>query len=155
VHHETGEPIPAETVAKLRAADEFGKGLFVRQQMFYAAISYELYARDPEGLDPVQLERELIGRFLPFRYVDGTHFTASFGHLDGYSALYCTYMWSLVIAKDLFTVFEHNLLSPEIAHRYRDAVIGKGGSAPAAELVANFLGRPYTFAAYQAWLNAD
>jgi thimet oligopeptidase len=155
VHYETGEPIPAETVAKLRAAEEFGKGLFVRQQMFYAAISYELYARNPEGLDPMQLEQQLIGRFLPYRYVEGTYFPASFGHLDGYSALYCTYMWSLVIAKDLFTVFEHDLLSPQIAQRYRDTVLGRGGSAPAAELVQDFLGRPYTFAAYQAWLDAE
>ncbi len=43
----------------------------------------------------------------PFPYVDG-HATSSsrFGHLDGYSAIYYTYMWSLVIAKDLFTVFK-------------------------------------------------
>ena len=30
----------------------------------------------------------------------------SFGHLDGYSALYYTYMWSLVIAKDIFAEIE-------------------------------------------------
>ena len=37
--------------------------------------------------------------------MDGTYFQASFGHLDGYSAIYYTYMWSLVIAKDLFGPF--------------------------------------------------
>ena len=39
------------------------------------------------------------------QYVAGTYFHESFGHLDGYSAIYYTYMWSLVIAKDLFSVF--------------------------------------------------
>ena len=37
-----------------------------------------------------------------FPYVDDTHMFAGFGHLDGYSSGYYTYMWSLVIAKDLF-----------------------------------------------------
>jgi thimet oligopeptidase len=65
-------------------------------------------------------------------------------------------MWSLVIAKDLFTVFDRGgLLDPSIAARYRDTVLAPGGSAPAADLVERFLGRPYDFAAYQAWLDAE
>jgi thimet oligopeptidase len=156
VHHETGEPLPADMVAKLRAADEFGKGLFVRQQMFYASLSLELYRRDPVGLDMVAVEQEAMERLTPYRHVDGTYMHLGFGHLDGYSAIYCTYMWSLVIAKDLFTVFaREGLLSPITADRYRQAVLAPGGSAPAAELVQAFLGRPYDFAAYQAWLDAD
>jgi thimet oligopeptidase len=156
VHHETGEPLPAEMVTRLRAADEFGKGLFVRQQMFYASLSLELYRRDPEGLDMVAVEREAQERLTPYKHVSGTFMHLSFGHLDGYSAIYSTYMWSLVIAKDLFTVFaREGLLSTEAAGRYRRTVLAPGGSAPAAELVANFLGRPYDFAAYQAWLDAD
>lgn len=156
VHHETGEPLPASMVTQLRAADEFGKGLFVRQQMFYAALSLELYRRDPAGLDPVAVEREAQERFTPYRHVDGTYMHLGFGHLDGYSAIYCTYMWSLVIAKDLFTLFDHNGLHDEpTARRYRETVLAPGGSAPAAALVEHFLGRPYDFAAYQSWLDAD
>ena len=156
VHHETGEPLPADMVTKLRAADEFGKGLFVRQQMFYASLSLELYRRDPVGLDMVAVEKEAQERLTPYQHVSDTYMHLSFGHLDGYSAIYSTYMWSLVIAKDLFTVFaREGLLSTETAARYRQAVLAPGGSAPAAELVANFLGRPYDFAAYQAWLDAD
>ncbi len=156
VHHETGEPLPTEMVQQLRAADEFGKGVFVRQQMFYAFMSFTLYDRDPTGLDLEALEREAYARFLPYRYSEETHFLMSFGHLDSYSAIYCTYMWSLVIAKDLFTVFSREgLQSTGAAGRYRREVLAPGGSAPAAELVANFLGRPYTFDAYQAWLDAD
>jgi thimet oligopeptidase len=39
--------------------------------------------------------------------------------------------------------------------RYRHTVLDPGGSAPAAKLVEKFLGRPFTFAAYEKWLNED
>lgn len=156
VHYETGEPLPASMVAKLREAEELGKGLYVRQQMFYASLSLNLYRRDPADIDPVAVEREEQERLTPYKHVDGTFLHLGFGHLDGYSALYCTYMWSLVIAKDLFTVFARDgLLNPEVAVRYRDAVLAPGGTAPAAELIERFLGRPYSFDAYRAWLDSD
>jgi len=51
-------------------------------------------------------------------------------------------------------VFEREgLLSPATAERYRDRVLAPGGSKPAADLVRDFLGRPYDFAAYRAWLD--
>jgi thimet oligopeptidase len=154
-HVETGEPIPADLVHRLVAAEEFGKGLSVRQQMFYAAVSLELHRRDPEGLDTTALVAALAGRYTPFPHVDGTYFHESFGHLDGYSALYYTYMWSLVIAKDLFSAFEGaGLLDAAMASRYRRAVLEPGGSAPAGDLVRRFLGRDASFAAFEGWLGA-
>jgi thimet oligopeptidase len=153
-HAETGEPIPAEMVRRMKAADEYGKGLQVRQQMFYAALSLELHRRPPAGLDTTKLVAELQEAYTPFRHVGGTWLHESFGHLDGYSAIYYTYMWSLVIAKDLFTVFQkQGLLAPAPAARYRKAVLEPGGSKRAAALVQDFLGRPYGFEAYQAWLD--
>jgi thimet oligopeptidase len=154
VHHQTGEPVPASLVARLRAADEFGKGLWVRQQMFYAALSLELYRRDPAELDPLAVEQATERLHAPFAHLDGTYLHLSFGHLDGYSATYYTYMWSLVIAKDLFTRFDPAaLLDPGVAGRYRETVLAAGGSAPAAELVRSFLGRDQTADAYRRWLN--
>jgi thimet oligopeptidase len=153
-HVDTGEPIPAEAVSRMRAADEYGKGLAVRQQMFYAALSLELHRRDPAGLDTTRLTAELQERYTPFRHVEGTWFQASFGHLDGYSAIYYTYMWSLVIAKDLFGPFRREgLFAPGPAARYRREVLERGGERPAAELVEAFLGRPFTFDAFAAWLD--
>jgi thimet oligopeptidase len=154
-HHQLDEPLSAQVIQRMKRADNFGKGLWVRQQMFYAALSLELYRRDPKGLDPLALVRELQGRYTPFPYVEGTYFHLSFGHLDGYSAIYYTYMWSLVIAKDLFTVFQgQGLLNPEPAQAYRRAVLEPGGSKDAAVLVQDFLGREYDFKAYEQWLNA-
>ena len=63
-------------------------------------------------------------------------------------------MWSLVIAKDLFSAFDRDdLFAPEVAHRYRDRVLAAGGSADAADLVEDFLGRPYDDRAFTAWLD--
>jgi len=153
-HVETGEPIPEDLVARMRAADACGKGLLVRQQMFYAAVSLELHRRDPLGLDTTALVAELQARYTPFPHVPGTAFQAGFGHLDGYSAVYYTYMWSLAIAKDLVQPFRQaGLMDPEVARRYRRAVLEPGGSKPAAELVSGFLGRPFAFDAFAAWLD--
>ena len=38
---------------------------------------------------------------------------------------------------------------------YRKAVLDQGGSDKAANLVKNFLGRPFNFDAYTAWLNQN
>jgi thimet oligopeptidase len=150
-----GSPVPAELVRRMKAADEQGKGLMVRQQMFYAAVSLELHRRPPEGLDTTRLAAELMERYTPFQHVEGTHFEESFGHLDGYSAIYYTYMWSLVIAKDLAAEFSRaGLMDPATARRYREAILGAGGTQPAARLVEAFLGRPSSFEAYRAWLDA-
>jgi thimet oligopeptidase len=147
-----GEPIPTELVEKMRRADEFGKGFQARTQMFYAALSYQVHARVPEEV--TALVQQLQAAYDLFSYVPETHFQASFGHLEGYTSGYYTYMWSLVIAKDLFSAFdETDLFDADVAHRYRDRILAAGGSKDAADLVEDFLGRPYTFDAFEAWLN--
>jgi thimet oligopeptidase len=153
-HHETGEPIPAALVMQMKRASEFGKGLGVRRQMVYAKTSLSCYDRPPSEVNTDQIIQSLTEKYQPFPFVEGTHFQCAFGHLDGYSAVYYTYMWSLVIAKDMFSKFDKsNLMDPRVAKQYRDAVLAPGGSKPAADLVASFLGRPFSFDAYRAWLN--
>ena len=46
-HYKTNEPMPAELAEKARAADDFGRALNVRTQMFYASISLDFYNRNP------------------------------------------------------------------------------------------------------------
>jgi thimet oligopeptidase len=155
-HYQTNEPIPVELAEKARAADDFGRALNVRQQMFYASISLDFYNRNPQGLDQDKLVAELQTRYTPYQFVPGTHMQTAFDHLNGYSAVYYTYMWSLVIAKDMFTEFKKNgLMNPEVAAKYRSAVLGASGTKPAADLVHDFLGRPYSFDAYANWLNGN
>jgi thimet oligopeptidase len=153
-HHQTGESIPRHLVEALRRANDFGKGLQAAQQMFYASVSLQYHCREPQNLDTMQLMRDLQRKYSLFDYVPDTHFQCSFGHLDGYSAIYYTYMWSKVIAKDMFSRFEREgILHRGTAREYRDNVLAPGGSKKASELVESFLGRPYSFAAFENWLN--
>jgi thimet oligopeptidase len=155
-HYQTGAPIPAELVKRMVRANEFGKALGVRRQMVYARTSLSYYDRDPRTVNTTEITRQLTQQYQPFPFVEGTHFQTAFGHLDGYSAVYYTYMWSLVIAKDLFSQFDRsNLLDPVVAGRYRQAILVPGGSKPAARLVEDFLGRPFNEQAYRAWLNGE
>lgn len=148
--NEAGEPIPAELVRKMRAAADFGKGFDALTQMFYAALSYTYHVEEIEDLTAhLQALQE---KYSLFSYIPGTHMMANFGHLDGYGSGYYTYMWSLVIAKDMFTQFEGDLFNADAARRYRDDVLAAGGTRAAADLVEDFLGRPYSLDAFTAWL---
>src|SRR5690625_6935315 len=99
---------------------------------------------------------DLLTKYSLIPYVEDTYFHSSFGHLYGYSAIYYTYMWSLVIAQDMFSEFdEQGLLNPEVAQRYRAKVLAPGGSRDAADLVEDFLGRPYSFDAFAERLRSE
>jgi len=153
-HYQTGEPIPVELVQRMRRADEFGKGLANLRQMTLARLSLSVYDRNPSQVNTDAMVADFTSKYQPFKPLEGTHFQAAFGHLDGYSAVYYTYMWSLVIAKDMFSKFNRNdLLEPKMAKRYRDMILAPGGSKPAGKLVEDFLGRPFNMDAYKAWLN--
>jgi thimet oligopeptidase len=152
-HHETGETIPADLVKKMREADEFGKGVHVMRQMSYAALSFNYHNADPAGIELLPRLKEILAKYSPYPYEEGTHEYANFGHLEGYSSMYYTYMWSLVIAKDLFTRFEkEGLMNPAVAADYRKFVVGAGGAVDASDMVEGFLGRPTSFDAFEAYL---
>ncbi len=153
-HYRTGEPIPRQLVENLRRASDFGKGLAARHQMFFASLSLNFYNRDPVGIDSTALVIELQNRYSAFGHEPETHFQCGFGHLDGYSAIYYTYMWSKVISKDLFSRFETDgIMNPIVAGHYRSAILDRGGSRKAVDLVHDFLGRAHCFDAFELWLN--
>ena len=155
-NYQTNEAIPATLVNQMNRAKDYGQGLGVRRQMVYAKLSLSVYDRDPSQVNTDQIVQDLVKKYQPFPYVPNTHFQCAFGHLDGYSAVYYTYMWSLVIAKDMFAQFDKgHLLAPGVATRYRQTVLAPGGSLPAAVLVSNFLGRPFNNKAWTEWLNND
>ena len=148
-----GEPIPTDLVRRMRAAHGFGRGYNTRVQLFYSAISVGIHADVPDDLS--SYVDALAKQHQPFEQLPGSHKHASFGHLadEGYGSSYYTYLWSLVISKDLFSAFDpDDLMAPEVALRYRDTVLAPGGSRDAADLVASFLGRPTNTEAFDRWL---
>ncbi len=154
-HHATGETIPRELVERMEKANAVGRGLWTSRQDYLAALSLNYYNRDPTGLDTSALAKELNVRYYPVPWYEGTHFQCNFGHLNGYSAIYYTYLWSLVIAKDLFSRFRasESIMDPRLARRYRKAILEAGSVRPAADLIRDFLGRPTRFDAFRTWLD--
>ncbi len=155
VHYKTGQSIPAELVQRMKRAEAVSRGLMVRRQMSLAALSLQYYNRDPSGMDTTSLAKEVHERYDPLPWFQGTHFQCGFGHLNGYSAIYYTYMWSLVIEKDIFSLFrgQPSLLDTTQALRYRQAILESGSGKPAGEMVVDFLGREHGFEAFQNWLH--
>jgi thimet oligopeptidase len=155
-HYQTGVPIPAALVTQMRRASEFGQGLDVRGQMLLARVSLSYHDRDPRSIDQSALWKQIHDQYVPIPFVAGTNRQASFPHIGqaGYASAYYTYMWSLVIAKDLFGAFAGaDLVAPGTARRLRERVFEPGSSKPASELVRDFLGRPFRFDAWERWLN--
>ncbi len=156
VHYETGEKIPEELVLRMKNADEFGKGLFVRQQMSYATLSLQFHNEDPSNFNLNERMKEIERKYSPYPHMKGTHFHLSFGHLDGYSAIYYTYAWSAVIAKDLFSRFQNaGIMNETVCREYRNRILEPGGSRDAADLIESFLQRPYSFEAYKEWVTSS
>ena len=144
-----GEALPEELHANMVAERDFGIGMATRAQLWYAAFSLSIYSRDPEEIDFDTLYDEISMEFTRFVPIEETHGWAAFGHLNGYSAIYYTYQWSLAIAMDLFTRFqEAGLRDLEVSTAYRDKILSAGGSRPAEDLVTDFLGREISFEPY-------
>jgi thimet oligopeptidase len=157
-HYQTGAPIPAALVRQMRRASDFGQGLDVRGQMLLARASLSYHDRDPRTFDQAELWKDIHDRYVPIAFLDGTNRQASFPHIGqaAYASAYYTYMWSLVIAKDMYSRFEgRDLMARGAARSYRESIFEPGSSKPASDLVKGFLGRSFNFDAWQQWLNAD
>jgi len=152
-NYKTGEPIPAELVARANRAAAFGRGMWVDRQNSFSAISYDIYKTKPEDVDLDKVTLDDTNRYTLFKSLPETHTWASFGHLGGYSSAYYTYLWDKVIAEDFFLQFDHkNLLAGDAPMKYRRVVLEPGGSMSANDLVKNFLGRPSNMTALQHWM---
>ena len=149
-HVETGEPITAELVERLRAAREFGQALTAERSVTLSRLALELHAGDPRGTDARQIASAVAARTSRLADLPESNHPVNWTHMsnEAYSASYYTYLWSNVIANDLASAFTDGLLDRARTARYRDLVLAPGGTKPAAEAVADFLGRPYRFDAF-------
>ncbi|HXQ48806.1 MAG TPA: M3 family metallopeptidase [Thermoplasmata archaeon] len=150
---DTGEAIPVDLLDRLRGAEALGRSVRWLRQVALAAIALELYDRAPAGLDTSATFRQVSDRYLPMPLAPEYHPTAAWTHLTGYSAFYYTYVWSLVIARDLLSPFraKGTLTDPETAARYAREILMPGSTRPATELVRAYLGRDFDFHAFEEW----
>ena len=82
-------------------------------------------------------------------YDPGTQFPGQFSHIiSGYAAGYYGYMWSKVLALDMLSRFNGNLMNPMIGQFYRKTVLERGSELPADRMIRYFLGRSPDSAAF-------
>lgn len=153
-HYKTGEVIPSDLVDRMISARTANSGLNTLQQVYYGTLDFQLNDNPPLDAKGIyELSGKLQNEITLYPWVEGTHFAAGFGHLNGYGSKYYGYQWSLVYACDMFSEFEKKgALSPEMGERYRKEVLSKGGSNDALKLVSNFLGREPDNKAYLKYL---
>jgi peptidyl-dipeptidase Dcp len=108
VHHETGEPMPAELVEKINNAATFNQGFSTTEYLASALMDMKYHSIDPAGIDVGAFEKEYLTSInmpseLPMR-----HRSPHFGHVfsgEGYAAAYYGYMWADVLTADAAEAF--------------------------------------------------
>ncbi len=154
-HVKTGRPIPDSLVEKLDAADALSRPRGAAFQAALSAISLSIHSAPAANLDVDSLAYRKLTDYTGDEVPQPDHLATSFDHLgsNGYASTYYTYLWSQVISKDLWSKFDpEHPLAPGPARRYRDLILRPGGGKPSDELVRDFLGRPFSFASWQRWV---
>jgi oligopeptidase A len=145
-HAETGEPLPRALFDKMLAAKNFQIGMQTVRQIEFALFDLRLHhdfdARGARGvLDLLQEVRARVAVVVPPAY---NRFPNNFSHIfaGGYGAGYYSYKWAEVLSADAYSLFEENgVLDPGTGQRFRDEILGMGGSRPALESFVAFRGR--------------
>jgi oligopeptidase A len=155
-HVDTGEPLDDPTIDRIIASKNFMVGNATLRQLQFAKTDLALHQRYglPGGNDqrsPFEIEGEIAEETLVVPRLPGESQLPSFGHLfaGGYAAGYYSYKWAEVLAADAFAAFreaglENDAAVQSVAERFRDTVLGLGGSLPAAEVYRQFRGRDAT-----------
>jgi peptidyl-dipeptidase Dcp len=108
VHHQTGEPIPDELVAKIKQAATFNQGFDTTEYLASALMDLHYHMIDPTGLDPDAFERETLAALRMPPQIVMRHRSPHFGHVfsgEGYSAGYYGYLWADVLTSDAAEAF--------------------------------------------------
>ena len=147
VHHETGEPLPAGLVARLRASRSAGEGhhtlelvaAMLLDQAWHTTVLEELptSVEELESFEAAALERAGVAHELvPPRY-RSCYFSHVFG--GGYAAAYYGYLWAEVMDADACAWFADNGgLCRSAGERFRRELLGRGGSIEPMQAWRNF-----------------
>lgn len=144
-HWQSGAPVPAELIAKVRKVRRFLAGWGSVRQLSFGYLDMAWHGQDPgqvadvADFERVQLEKT---RLLPL--VTGTATSPAFGHIfaGGYSAGYYSYKWAEVLEADAFERFEEEgIFNKTTAESFRASVLSRGNSAHPMDLFVAFRGR--------------
>ncbi len=144
VHYETGEPIPADLVDRIVAAQNYLAAYGnVRQLSFgMTDMAWHTLTEPFEG-DVEQFEAASMAPTQVLPVVPGTAMAPAFGHIfsGGYAAGYYGYKWAEVLEADAFSLFkEKGIFNREVSSSFRENVLSKGGTEHPMELYVRFRG---------------
>ena len=146
-HYQTGEVIPQELVDKIINSSKFNQG-FATTELCAASILdmkwHELSSI--EGIDIDEFEAKVCKEMGLIDEIIPRYRTSYFNHIfsGGYSAGYYGYLWAEVIDKDAFAAFEESpngVWDKELAKKFKETFLEKGGSEEPMVLYVKFRGR--------------
>ncbi len=147
VHHETGEPIPASLVEKIKNASTFNQGFGTTEYLASALIDMKLHLADPENIDVDKFERETLAELNMPKELPMRHRTPHFGHVfsgEGYATAYYGYMWADVLTSDASEAFKEapgGFYDEEIAGKLVKYLFAPRNSMDPADAYRKFRGR--------------
>ena len=154
VHVETGEPMPAALVEKIRRAATFNQGFATVEYLASALVDLDLHTLDEySDLDPAAFERATLARLgMPAELVM-RHRTPHFAHVfsgEGYAAGYYSYLWADVLTADAveaFTEAPGGLYDQALAERMVRLLFAPRNAVDPGEAYREFRGRDAGIAA--------
>ncbi|WP_405019514.1 M3 family metallopeptidase [Kitasatospora sp. NBC_00070] len=146
-HHLTGEPLPAELVERMAAAERFGQGFRTVEYLAAALLDWAWHTvpageqiEDAREFEAAVLAKAGLGDpLVPPRY-RSTYFSHVFS--NDYSAGYYAYIWSEVLDADTVRWFGTNGRSVrESGEVFRAELLSRGGSVDALDCFRAVVGR--------------
>ena len=143
-HYETGEIIPQEYVEKIKESASFLEGMSTLRQLSFGLLDMEYHGKNQQIDNINAFEKQAMGDTSLFPDVAENCMSVSFSHIfqGGYSAGYYSYKWAEVLDADAFAYFqEKGIFNTEVATKFKDNVLSKGGTEHPMTLYTNFRGR--------------
>ncbi len=147
VHHETGEPIPDQLVARIKNASTFNQGFVTTEYLACALVDMRFHMTDPTELDPDLFERETLAELGMPDEIVMRHRSPHFGHIfssEGYSAGYYGYMWADVMTADAAEAFAEapgGFYDKDLARKLVDNLFSVRNAVDPADAYRAFRGR--------------
>ena len=144
-HYKTGELIPMEYVKKIKESSTFLEGMQTLRQISFGLLDMAWHGADPSGIKDVKaFESKAFEATRLFPETVETCMSTSFSHIfqGGYSAGYYSYKWAEVLDADAFEYFEQEgIFNKNIASKFKDSVLSKGGTMEPMKLYIKFRGK--------------
>nr|WP_315255125.1 M3 family metallopeptidase [uncultured Flavobacterium sp.] len=144
-HYETGEVIPQEYVQKIKESASFQEGLATMRQLSFGLLDMAWHGQDPTNITDIKsFETEQFASTQLYPDVKENAMSTAFSHIfqGGYSSGYYSYKWAEVLDADAFDYFlEEGIFNTEVAEKFKENVLSKGGTEHPMILYKRFRGK--------------